>query len=65
MNKNFQKEKNLVLDYYKALDKAEGDEISNVLKNYISKNYIWRGFHPFNELSETKEISKTVPEKSS
>ncbi len=58
MNKNFQKEKNLVLDYYKALDKAEGDEISNVLKNYISKNYIWRGFHPFNELSETKEISK-------
>ena len=30
MNQNFQKEKNLVLDYYKALDKAEGDEISKV-----------------------------------
>ena len=32
MNQNFQKEKNLVLDYYKALDKAEGDEISKVSK---------------------------------
>ena len=46
MNKNFQKEKNLVLDYYKALDKAEGDEISKVSSNYIGKDYIWRGFHP-------------------
>ena len=35
MSKNFQKEKNLVLDYYKALDKSEGNDISNVLKNYI------------------------------
>ena len=49
MNQNFQKEKNLVLDYYKALDKAEGDEISKVLSSHIGKDYIWRGFHPFNE----------------
>ena len=53
MNKNFQKEKKLVLDYYKALDKAEGDEISKVLSNYIGKDYIWRGFHPFNCLLYT------------
>ena len=38
MNQNFQKEKNLVLDYYKALDKAEGDEISKVLSSHISKD---------------------------
>ena len=30
MNQNFQKEKNLVLDYYKALDKAEGEEIMGI-----------------------------------
>jgi len=58
MNNNFQKEKNLVLDYYKALDKAEGNDISNVLKNNTNENYIWRGFHPFNELSGVEEVSK-------
>ena len=58
MNKNFQKEKNLVLDYYKALDKSEGDEISKVSSNYIGKDYIWRGFHPFNEQSDLEELSK-------
>ena len=58
MNNNFQKEKNLVLDYYKALDKAEGNDISNVLKNNTNENYIWRGFHPFNELSGAEEVSK-------
>jgi ketosteroid isomerase-like protein len=58
MNQNFQKEKNLVLDYYKALDKAEGDEISKVLSSHISKDYIWRGFHPFNEQTDAEELSK-------
>ena len=58
MNNNFQKEKNLVLDYYKAIDKAEGNDISNVLKNNTNENYIWRGFHPFNELSGAEEVSK-------
>ena len=58
MNQNFQKEKNLVLDYYKALDNAEGDEISKVLSSHIGKDYIWRGFHPFNEQSDADELSK-------
>ena len=58
MNQNFQKEKNLVLDYYKALDNAEGDEISKVLSSHIGKDYIWRGFHPFNEQSDAEELSK-------
>ena len=57
MNKNFQKEKNLVLDYYKALDKAEGNEISKVSSNYIGKDYIWRGFHPFNCLLYTSDAA--------
>ena len=29
---NFQKEKKIVLDYYKSLDTAQGDDIKKVLK---------------------------------
>ena len=55
---NFQKEKKIVLDYYKSLDTAQGDDIKKVLKKYISEDYIWRGFHPFNEITDTKEVSE-------
>ena len=58
MSKNFQEEKNLILDYYRSLDMAEGNNISKVLKNYISDDYIWRGYHPFNELSDVNKVSE-------
>ena len=53
---NYQKEKKLILDYYKSLDMAQGDDISKVLESYIANDYIWRGYHPFNELSNAKEV---------
>ena len=56
---NYQKEKKLILDYYRSLDMAQGDNISKVLESYIAKDYIWRGYHPFNELSNAKEVSET------
>ena len=56
---NYQQEKKLILDYYKSLDIAQGDNISKVLESYIAKDYIWRGYHPFNELSNAKEVSET------
>ena len=37
---------------------AEGNNISKVLKNYISDDYIWRGYHPFNELSDVNKVSE-------
>ena len=55
---NFQQEKKTVLDYYNALDKSEGNDITNVLKEYITEDYIWRGYHPFNELSKAKDVSE-------
>ena len=55
---NFQQEKKTVLEYYNALDKAEGNDITNVLKEYITEDYIWRGYHPFNELSKAKDVSE-------
>ena len=58
MTQSFQKEKNLIRDYYNALDSAQGNDITKILKNYISEDYIWRGFHPFNEISDAKEVSE-------
>ena len=55
---NFQIEKKIVLDYYNALDKAESNDITKVLKEHIAEDYIWRGYHPFNELSSCKEVSE-------
>ena len=55
---NFQQEKKIVLDYYNALDKSDGNDITNVLKEYITEDYIWRGYHPFNELSKAKDVSE-------
>ncbi len=55
---NFQQEKKTVLDYYNALDKSEGNDITNVLKECITEDYIWRGYHPFNELSKAKDVSE-------
>ena len=33
MTTNFQNEKNLIRDYYKALDSANGNDITKVLQN--------------------------------
>ena len=55
---NYQKEKKIILDYYKALDNAQGIDITKVLEGHISENYIWRGYHPFNELKDPKEVSE-------
>ena len=55
---NYQKEKKIILEYYKALDDAQGVGITKVLESHVSENYIWRGYHPFNELKEAKEISE-------
>ncbi|MDP6103115.1 MAG: nuclear transport factor 2 family protein, partial [Gammaproteobacteria bacterium] len=55
---NYQSEKRLILDFYNELDLAKSDEIVTVLDNYIVDNYIWRGFHPFNEQSSVKVVSE-------
>lgn len=54
---NFQSEKQLIQEYYADLDKAEANQIDSVLQKYTSDTYLWRGFHPFNEITDTAELS--------
>ena len=54
---DFQAEKQLVRDYYAALDAADGDAIAKVQAQYIAKDYLWRGYHPFNEITDAAEVA--------
>lgn len=41
--------KQCVLDYCAAFDNAQPGDLVSVLEQYTSKNYRWRGLHPFHE----------------
>ena len=45
----FQKEKKLVREYFDAMEKAEASQIKNVMKQYMSDDYNFRGVYPFRE----------------
>lgn len=56
--RNFQSEKQTVIDYYAELDAAPVEEISNVLNRFTTANYLWRGYHPFNELKSGTMVAE-------
>ena len=46
---DFLTEKALVRDFYGALDTAADSESDDVLNRFCAPDYLWRGYHPFNE----------------
>jgi predicted ester cyclase len=54
---DFQKEKKLVLDFYKSFD-AQGADQEQELGAVIAKDYLWRGYHPFEELTGTEAATQ-------
>jgi len=55
---NFQTEKEMIRAFYLGLDQAEGDDIITLIKANTSKDYRWRGFHPFNEIIGAEAVVK-------
>ncbi len=53
---NYQSEKALVRAYYTALD-ANDANVAAVMDEFISADYLWRGFHPFNELTSGADVA--------
>ena len=53
---NFQSEKQIILDFYDAIESSKIEEIPNVLTHYCSEDLLWRGFHPFNEIRGLKNL---------
>ena len=48
---SFLAEKNLVREFYEVLETSNIEDTKKVFLKYCSKDIIWRGFHPFNELN--------------
>ena len=49
LTSEFQEEKKVVLTYYEALESAPNEALVDVIAAHVSDNYLWRGFHPFDE----------------
>ena len=48
---DFQAEKGCVLAMHTALDQARPEDLAVVLSVALTPNCLWRGFHPFNEIT--------------
>ncbi|MDC3253381.1 ester cyclase [bacterium] len=53
---DFQKEKEVVRKYIEDFDKASDRSITKVLQKYTTKDYHWRGMHPFYEQHGAKDV---------
>lgn len=54
----FQAEKKIVRDFYHALDSAEIDGIAEVMRQYCASDFLWRGYHPFNEITGPDAVAE-------
>lgn len=54
---DFQTSKSLVLSFYHELDTATGSQINNVLQQYTTEKYHWRGMHPFHEQHSAEAVA--------
>ena len=46
---NYQAAKKLVRNYFDAIEKASPETVTDVLKEFVSEDYLWRGVYPFRE----------------
>lgn len=53
----FQEEKRLIRDHYDALDGAGPDDLADVMARRVAPECLWRGFHPFNELTGPDSVA--------
>ena len=55
---DFQKEKQLVLNYYDALSSAAENQIEQICCKYISDQCMWQSYHPFRDQTGGLEIAR-------
>ena len=59
---DFSQEKQLITEYYGELDQVlksgkSAKEINAILEKYCADDYLWRGFHPFNEIISHEKLA--------
>ena len=50
--------KAVVRSHYRSLDGAELSRISDVLTDATAPGYLWRGYHPFDEIADPAELAE-------
>ncbi|MCV6585303.1 MAG: ester cyclase [Marinibacterium sp.] len=55
---SFQNAKNLVLDLYAAIETAEPGDLPGVLGRACAPDLLWRGFHPFNQITSAEAVAQ-------
>jgi len=55
---NEQQNKDLILEYYKALEASTPKTVEKVLTQYMSDDCQWYGVHPFNEQKGAKAVNE-------
>jgi len=58
MADEFGAEKQLIRDHFAALDTAIDGEVAGVMDRFTGPDYLWRGFHPFNELRGGQAVAE-------
>ena len=54
---DLQNAKELIWNFHQKLDGAQISEIGDIIAAHTDENYIWRGYHPFNEIRGSKKIA--------
>ena len=57
MEQDFQQEKQLVREFYAQLDAAAPEDIAQVIGAFTADDYLWRGYHPFNEMTSAADVA--------
>jgi hypothetical protein len=57
---NFQTEKQLVLDYFKAFEQAQNTDFVSVQQQFIADDYTFYGVYPFNQINDKTTAFDTV-----
>ncbi len=62
MTTDLQHAKQVVLDYYAAIDNAPAGQLASVVADHTTDDYSWRGVHPFGERHGAAEVAEVVLE---
>ena len=54
----YQAAKAIVRNYFDAMEKATPGTVTGVLEAYVSKDYFWRGGHPFHEQRGAEAVAE-------
>jgi hypothetical protein len=57
--KDFQQEKALVRRFHDDLSRANESNVGEILANYVSPDWLWRGMHPFNVQVGAQAVAET------